>query len=78
MLKYDTEEANKFVRDMHVLGAEVEHYHGRFFWEGPAVRSGRDFDMQEILGATKVKCQWDSMGLDHIIYPYRSAKLIEE
>ena len=64
----------RFCRDMEDAGLEVEHYHGRFYWEGPAVRVD---DLQEALSETKVPCQWDDMGLGYIVYPNRSAKLKE-
>jgi len=61
----------QFVSDMEEAGLEVEHYRGRFFWEGPAVRV--DF-LQDALSETKVRCQHDSMGLGFIVYPVASDK----
>ena len=66
-----------FIEDMEEAGLEVEHYRGRFFWEGPAVRVD---DLQDALGVTKVRCQWDNMGRGWIVYPraYGDVRRIEE
>lgn len=56
----------KFTRDMEAAGLEVEHYHGRSFWHGPAVRVD---SLQEAMSETRVKVQWDNMGLGYIVYP---------
>jgi len=74
-MKYDNDDCNQFVEDMENTGLEVEHYHGRWFWEGPAVRVD---DIQDALSETKVKCQWDNMGLGFIVYPRQSGMLKEE
>lgn len=55
-----------FIEDMDEAGLEVQHYRGRFFWEGPAVPVD---DLQDALSATKVPCQWDNLGLGWIVYP---------
>ena len=39
---------------------------GRFFWTGPAVVVD---DLQDALSATRVSCQWDSMGRGWVVYP---------
>lgn len=74
-MKYDNKTCNKFVEDMKKAGLEIEHYHGRFFWEGPAVRVD---DIQDAMSNTKVELQWDHMGLSFIVYPKQSGKLIEQ
>jgi hypothetical protein len=56
----------QFVSDMEDAGLAPYDYHGRFFWHGPAVDVD---DLQEALGATKVRCQWDSMGMGYVVYP---------
>ena len=56
----------RFMRNMKKAGLKIEDYRGRFFWTGPAVRVN---DLQDALSATKVKCQWDNMGLGYIVYP---------
>lgn len=63
---YTVPDCVQFVEDMENAGLFVEHYMGRFFWEGPSVvvRS-----LQDALSNTKVKCQWDNMGLDWVVYP---------
>jgi hypothetical protein len=64
--RYSTRDAVQFVRDMEDAGLEVEHYRGRYYWEGPAVRVD---ELQDALSATRVKCQWDNMGLGWVVYP---------
>jgi hypothetical protein len=59
----------QFVADIEDAGLTPQDYHGRFFWHGPAVAVD---DLQEALGATKVKCQWDSLGMGFIVYPVTS------
>jgi hypothetical protein len=64
----------KFVRDMEKAGYDVFHYSGRYYWEGPAVSTSRrdGITAQDVIRATKVKLQHDSMGLDEIYYPVAS------
>ena len=49
-------------------GLEVQHYEGRFFWKGPAVRL--DY-VGEAVGIP-VPFQHDSLGLGVIVYPVSS------
>ena len=56
----------QFVHDMNESGLDVTHYRGRFYWVGPAVVVD---DLQDALGATKVRCQWDQMGQGWVVYP---------
>ncbi len=56
----------QFVADIEAAGLQPEHYRGRFNWEGPACRVD---DLQDALRATKVPCQWDTMGQGWIVYP---------
>lgn len=63
------DEIRRFMRDMRRAGLRMRHYRGRYFWEGPAVSTD---SLQEVLSATKVKCQWDSLGLGYIVYPRQS------
>jgi len=65
-MEYTNPEHSQFVRDMEAAGLEVEHYRGRFGWEGPAVRVD---DLQDALGATKVECQVEPTGRGYIVYP---------
>lgn len=78
MLKYDNKDCNKFVKDMIKAGLEddLRHYNGRWFWTGPAVSCSR-YGLQDILSSTKVKCQWDSLGLGYIVYPKSSGQLVD-
>lgn len=64
--EYTVPDCVQFVQDMEGAGLLVEHYIGRFFWEGPAVVVD---NLQRALSETKVKCQWDNMGLDWVVYP---------
>lgn len=70
MKTYTREDCVQFVEDMASAGYEVEHYYGRYSWEGPAVRTS-DYgpDLQDVIRATSVKLQWDSMGMNEIVYP---------
>jgi hypothetical protein len=63
---YDNPNHRQFVEDMQNAGLEPYHYRGRFFYEGPAVTVD---DLQQGLGATLVKCQWDQMGRGWVVYP---------
>lgn len=65
-MKPKSKRYEKFKREMEEAGLEVENYKGRFFWEGPAVRTD---DLQEALAKTTVTCQWDNLGLGWIVYP---------
>ena len=56
-------------------GLEPYHYHGRFWWEGPAVNVD---NLQEALSETRVKCQWDNMGLGYVVYPVMFGRLTKE
>lgn len=75
--EYEDPDHLRFVEDMEEAGLDVQHYRGRFFWEGPAVQVD---DLQDALGATKVHCQWDNLGLGWIVYPraYGEIRRIEE
>lgn len=69
MIKKDTYENKnfkKFIKDMEKAGLEPFTWHGRYFYDGPAVNVK---DLQDALGSTKVPCQWDSMGLGYVVYP---------
>lgn len=59
----------RFMRDMRRAGLRMRYYQGRFWWKGPAVEVRA---LQDALSATKVKCQWDGMGLGTVVYPRQS------
>ena len=63
---YTDPDCIQFVKDMEQAGLEVEHYFGRFYWEGPAVRVD---DLQDAMSETKVRVQYDNMGMGWIVYP---------
>lgn len=73
-IQYTNKDCVKFVLDMENEGLEVEHYNGRYFWKGPAVRVD---SIQEVLSNTKVLCQWDNMGLGYVVYPKASDEGID-
>lgn len=71
---YDNPVCTAFVAEVESKGFEVEHYRGRFFWEGPAVRCDIS-DYPRLVRATSMTLQHDSMGLGMIVYPVASGKL---
>lgn len=77
-LKYDDANCNRFVRDMEKAGFEVEHYRGRNYYTGPAVRVEGQKEMLAVIRATKITLQRDDMGLGSIWYPVDRGTLIEE
>ena len=64
-------DVRRFMRDMKRAGlkSKMRFYQGRNFWTGPAVVVGY---LQEALSHTKVKCQWDRMGMGYVVYPHQS------
>lgn len=68
---YDNPIYLKFVEDMNEQGFKVRHYHGRWYYSGPAVETSRrdDIDLQDIMRATKVRLRTDNLGLETIVYP---------
>ena len=48
---------------------EIELYHGRGYWVGPAVRCD---SINEVTSITDVPCLSDNMGRGYIVYPIRS------
>lgn len=64
--KWTTPRYNKFQQECEEAGLEVRDYRGRFFYNGPAVACD---DIQDVIRATTVKCQWDQLGLGFIVYP---------
>ena len=73
---YSDPDCRTFVHDMEAVGLEPFHYNGRYFWEGPAVSVD---DLQDALGATRIKCQFDALGLGFVVYPRASdrGKVVE-
>jgi hypothetical protein len=67
---YTNKDCVQFVKDMEAAGFEVEHYHGRYMWEGPAVRVDELLDVAKT--GTQVRLQHDNMGLGWIVYPKAS------
>jgi hypothetical protein len=59
-------EHKQFVEDMRDADLEVYEYAGRFWWKGPAVTVD---SLQEAMSETKVKVQYDQMGLGYVVYP---------
>lgn len=65
---YKEEKHRDFVVAMHKHGHEVRDYHGRNFYEGPAVVVPRDL-VEKVKKQAEVRCVVDSMGHDFIVYP---------
>ena len=68
----DKDKYEQFIEDMEKAGIEYDgEYHGRFFYQGPAVRTNENGfpTRQDVIRATKVELQWDNLGMDFIIYP---------
>lgn len=72
---YRNEKLQKFVEDCQDEGFDVEHYHGRFYWQGPAVRCDHS---SQVTAITSIPCQHDSMALGVIVYPCVSGGLTED
>jgi len=64
--RYSEPEHRQFCLDMAAAQLPVTHYDGRFFWSGPSVIID---DLQDVGGATKVKCVWDEVGARFVVYP---------
>jgi hypothetical protein len=71
-------DAERFVEETEANGLVTEHYHGRFWYEGPAVRAADDHEFQLVLRSTTVPVQWDSLGLGYIVYPRRGDNGLSE
>ncbi len=69
-------EVCRFMRDMRraKLLKSMSYYSGRFFWHGPAVSCN---NIQDVLSNTKIKCQYDQLGLGYIVYPKQSVQMDE-
>lgn len=63
------EDLCRFMRDMKRAKLKLRYYEGRWYWKGPAVVVG---SIQDVLSNTKVRCQWDNMGVDYVVYPRQS------
>ena len=72
---YDSKTAKQFCNAMKRAGLKVRHYHGRFFWQGPAVGVSH---ISEAMSKTRVECQYDQLGLGFIVYPIEKAELKSE
>ncbi|MEG4087892.1 hypothetical protein, partial [Microcoleus sp. Pol12B4] len=64
--RYFHPEHRQFCLDMAAAQLRVKHYDGRFYWSGPSAIVG---DLQDVLGATKVKCVWDELDSRFVVYP---------
>jgi len=58
-----------FKKEAEAAGFKVEHYNGRNFWKGPAVRVESKEEALSLIRATSVTLQWDNLGLGFIYYP---------
>lgn len=59
---------DRFREDCEAAGFEVTDYEGREFYRGPAVKCERS-ELQDVIRATDVSVQWDSLGMGLIVYP---------
>ena len=64
--RYSEPEHRQFCLDMAAAQLPVTHSDGRFYWSGPSVIVD---DLQDVLGATKVKCVWDELDSRFVVYP---------
>jgi hypothetical protein len=64
--RYLEPEHRQFCLDAAAAQLPVKHYDGRFYWSGPSVIVN---DLQDVLGATKVKCVWDELDTRFVVYP---------
>ena len=64
--RYSEPEHRQFCLDVAAAQLPVKHYDGRFYWSGPSVIID---DLQDVLGATKVKCVWDELDSRFVVYP---------
>ena len=58
----------QFAEELQDAGYEVYRYRGRFYYDGPAVNCSHE-EYQDIIRATQVKVQSDSMGMGLVVYP---------
>ena len=56
----------KFVREMRAASFMLQHYNGRFFYQGPAAVVTA---VQDGLRVASMPLQWDSYGLNYLVYP---------
>jgi hypothetical protein len=67
---YNDGECKTFIEESYDYGIEsVEHYNGRYSWEGPAVRIRDSWEAADFIAAISVPVQQDQMGLGVIVYP---------
>ena len=64
--RYEVNKLNRFEMDADAAGLTLSHYHGRYWYKGPAVSGD---DIQELMSFTTVKLQSDSLGRGVIVYP---------
>lgn len=64
--RYSEPEHRQFCLDVAAAQLPVKHYDGRFYWSGPSVIVD---DLQDVLGATKIKCVWDELDTRFVVYP---------
>lgn len=57
----------RFVRAAERSGFTVEYYHGRCFWEGPAITVNSPTEVAAF--GERIDCQWDHHGKQFVVYP---------
>jgi hypothetical protein len=70
--KGDTPESDiqkKFRKSMEKNNRDIVFYYGKWFYKGWAIRIDTIAELQDVIRATRVKLQYDQLGLGYIVYP---------
>lgn len=68
-MKWTDARHQRFEDDLERAGYDVEEYHGRWHYHGPAVRCDSS-ELQDVLRATVVRVIWDTLGKTGlVVYP---------
>jgi len=66
----ESDTQKKFRKSMEKKGRDIEFYNGKWFYKGWATRVDDFNELQDVIRATKVKLQWDTLGkTGYIVYP---------
>ncbi len=73
MKTYTRKSVLQFIEDLEDAGYyDIEHYHGRVYYQGPSVTVESMDELADVLAASSVPCRWDSMGLGYVVHPRAS------
>ena len=75
-VNYTNPDHMQFIKDVLLRGSNVEMYHGRNLWYGPAVRCASISHVAAL--GTLVPVQYESMGKGLIVYPIESDLNLEK